>query len=101
MIRFLAAVLLAASICGAAAQALSLTDNERRAVLSHGPWPAPWTPDASNRASGKPAAIELGERLFFDRRLSSSGKVLCATCHAPFRDWQDGRARGFGLAEGE
>jgi len=25
--------------------------------------------------------------------------VLCATCHAPFRAFQDGRARGFGLAE--
>jgi len=25
---------------------------------------------------------ELGERLFFEPRLSPSGKVLCATCHA-------------------
>lgn len=49
--------------------------------------------------SGSAAAIELGERLFFDPRLSPSGKVLCATCHAPFRGWQDGRERARGLVE--
>src|SRR5262249_44807192 len=49
--------------------------------------------------SGNPAAIELGERLFFDPRLSPSGKVLCATCHAPFRGWQDARERAQGLVE--
>lgn len=27
--------------------------------------------------------VELGRRLFFDRRLSSSGTVSCATCHEP------------------
>lgn len=74
---------------------------EKNAVLRHGPWPAPWSPDHSNRASGNPAAIELGERLFFEPRLSPSGKVLCATCHAPFRGWQDARPRAFGLAEAD
>lgn len=77
------------------------TPGETRAILRHGPWPAPWSPDPSNRVSGNPAAIQLGERLFFDPRLSPSGKVLCATCHAPFRGWHDGRARAFGLAEVE
>jgi cytochrome c peroxidase len=81
------------------AQSADFTDAELRAVLLHGPWPAPWSPDPSNRASGNPEAIELGERLFFDPRLSPSGKVLCATCHAPFRGFQDARARAFGLAE--
>ncbi len=94
---FLAALLLA----GAAAQAqlLDFTDTERRLILRHGPWPAPWSPDPSNRVSGKAAAIDLGEQLFFEPRLSPSGKVLCATCHAPFRGWQDGRSRALGLAE--
>jgi cytochrome c peroxidase len=46
-------------------------------------------------------AIELGEKLFFEPRLSPSGKVLCATCHAPFRGWQDARPRAFGLEEVE
>ena len=102
--RFLAAVLLQAlllSCAGAHAQLLDFSDAERRAILRHGPWPAPWAPDPSNRASGLPRAAELGERLFFEPRLSPSGKVLCATCHAPFRDWQDGRARAFGLEEAD
>jgi cytochrome c peroxidase len=30
-----------------------------------------------------PRAAALGERLFFDPRLSSTGKVACATCHEP------------------
>jgi len=92
-----AALLLAAA--GAAAQPAELTEAETRAILRHGPWPAPWAADPSNRLSGDPRAIELGERLFFDPRLSPSGKVLCATCHVPFRGWQDGRARARGLAE--
>ena len=99
MIRALLAALLLCCSAGAGAQLLEFTDAEARAILRHGPWPAPWSPDSSNRMSGKAEAIELGERLFFDPRLSPSGKVLCATCHAPFRSWQDGRARAFGLAD--
>ncbi|HKX38465.1 MAG TPA: cytochrome c peroxidase [Burkholderiales bacterium] len=74
---------------------------EKRRILSHGPWPPPARRDPSNRVSGKPEAIALGERLFFEPRLSGSGSVLCATCHAPFRAFQDGRPRGVGLAEVE
>jgi len=66
-------------------------------ILQHGPWPPPLRRDPSNRVSGKPAAIALGEKLFFEPRLSGTGSVLCATCHAPWRQFQDGRARGFGL----
>jgi len=80
-------------------QSADFTDAELRAILRHGPWPAPWSADPSNRASGNPEAIELGERLFFEPRLSPSGKVLCATCHVPYRGFQDSRARAFGLAE--
>jgi len=99
VIRLAAAALLLLCAGPAWAQLLDFTEAEQRAILRHGPWPAPWTPDPSNRASGKPEAIEFGERLFFEPRLSPSGKVLCATCHAPYRGWQDGRARAFGLAE--
>ena len=84
-----------------AQQLLEFTDAETRAILRHGPWPAPWSRDPTNRASGNPQAIELGEHLFFDPRLSPSGKVLCATCHVPFRGWHDGRARAFGLQEAD
>jgi len=66
-------------------------------ILQHGPWPPPRVRDPSNRVSGKPEAIALGEKLFFEPRLSGTGSVLCATCHAPFRAFQDGRARAFGL----
>ena len=93
---FILALLVSA---GAQAQVLEFTDVETRAILRHGPWPAPWSPDASNRVSSLPEAIDFGERLFFEPRLSPSGKVLCATCHVPFRGWQDARARAFGLVE--
>jgi len=99
---FIAALaLMAARPAGADGPPLDFGDAERRAILRHGPWPAPWSPDPSNRVSGKPAAIEFGERLFFEPRLSPSGKVLCATCHVPYRGWQDARARAFGLVEVE
>ena len=86
------------------AHALSLsqfTEEEIRKILSHGPWPPAPARDPSNRVSGKPEAIALGERLFFEPRLSGSGAVLCATCHVPFRAFQDGRPRGVGLKEVE
>ena len=49
-----------------------------RAILRHGPWPPPPAPDPTNRVSGNPEAIALGERLFFEPRLSAR-----ARCCAP------------------
>jgi cytochrome c peroxidase len=57
-------------------------------------------PDRSNRVEADPAAIALGKRLFFDQRLSSNGKVACASCHDPARQFQDGRALAQGVATG-
>jgi len=34
--------------------------------------------------------VELGRRLFFDRRLSRTGEVSCSTCHQPERAFSDG-----------
>ena len=82
----------------AAQAATAFTDSETRAILSHGPWPMPWTPDPSNRVSGSAQAIDLGERLFFERRLSVNGEVSCSRCHLPERNWTDGEARARGLA---
>lgn len=61
---------------------------------------SPLPSDASNRFADNPASVELGRRLFFDQRLSSNGKVACAGCHDPKRDFQDGRslAKGVGRA---
>lgn len=73
--------------------------DERRRILSHGPWPPKRVRDPSNRVSGNVHAVSLGERLFHDARLSGPGTVSCASCHVPGRDWQDGRPRGRGLEE--
>ena len=73
------------------------SEDEKARILSHGPWPPAPRRDASNRVSGKPEAIAFGERLFFEPRLSSTGSVLCATCHVPFRAFQDARPLAFGL----
>jgi len=62
-----------------------------------GPLPA----DPSNRFADVPAAAELGHRLFFDTRLSLDGRVSCATCHDPRKDFQDSTplAKGVGTTE--
>jgi cytochrome c peroxidase len=36
--------------------------------------------------------IELGKKLFFDRRLSGDGTMSCATCHDPEMAFTDGQA---------
>lgn len=43
---------------------------------------------AQNRQT--PAKVELGKKLFFDRRLSGDGTMSCATCHDPERGFSDG-----------
>jgi cytochrome c peroxidase len=42
-------------------------------------------PGSSLRASGTPLtpAAQLGQRLFFEKRLSASGTLSCASCHDP------------------
>jgi len=91
-----------APCAGAAAEdPPSFTDSEVRAILAHGPWPVPRKDDPSNRVSGKREAIEFGERLFFDQRLSASGAFSCGTCHVPERNWTDNRTRGAAAAEVE
>lgn len=58
----------------------------------------PLPADPSNRVADDPRAAALGEKLFFDARLSGNGKVSCATCHVPQADFQDGKplAQGMG-----
>lgn len=40
--------------------------------------------------------IKLGKALFFDTRLSASGKISCATCHLPELNWTDGKEKSVG-----
>jgi cytochrome c peroxidase len=96
-VRLVPMLLLAALSAPAHAQP-ALDATERAKVLAHGPWPPPWTGDASNRASMKPRAVAFGERLFFDTRLSKNGLVSCAACHQPKKTWTDGHAKGIGLS---
>jgi cytochrome c peroxidase len=55
--------------------------------------------DPSNKVADDPRAAALGQRLFFDERLSVNGKVACASCHQPALLFQDGRplAQGVGV----
>ncbi len=39
-----------------------------------------------------PEKVELGKKLFFDRRLSGDGTMSCATCHNPETGYSDGLA---------
>jgi len=86
-------------LVSASALAASFTDEEVRKIQSHGPWPAPWSRDPSNRVSGNANATDLGERLFFERRLSVNGDISCSRCHLPERNWSDGLPRAVGIAE--
>lgn len=53
--------------------------------------------DPTNRYADNPRAAEFGKQLFFDTRLSSNGKVACATCHVPDRQFQDGTPLAAGV----
>jgi cytochrome c peroxidase len=44
-----------------------------------------------------PAVVSLGEKLFFDSRLSADSTVSCATCHDPARAFTDGRPVSIGI----
>jgi len=76
----------------------TFTAAEQALILSLGPWPPPPVPDSSNRVSGKPAGIRLGQALFFDANLSLDGKQSCASCHQPGAAWSrpDRGAGGLG-----
>jgi cytochrome c peroxidase len=57
----------------------------------------PQRADPSNRYADDSLAARFGRKLFFDTLLSANGKVSCATCHLPDRDFQDDRALANGV----
>lgn len=77
---------------------IEFSEVEVARILSHGPWPMPWTRDPSNGVSGSATAIDLGERLFFDEKLSVNSNVSCGTCHIAEYNWTDGVKRNKGQA---
>src|SRR5437867_5241673 len=44
-----------------------------------------------------PEKIALGQKLFFDGRLSADGTVACASCHNPERAFTDGKPMSVGI----
>jgi cytochrome c peroxidase len=91
---------------------ISLTQQSLRKIYSKSPdkWPVPLVDAGVDwKELGKlPAGplqhkldsfrylIELGKVLFFDPRLSGSGKISCASCHQPELSWTDGKERSIG-----
>lgn len=57
-------------------------------VVPHalGPLPPPPSPPGNPTTAEK---VELGKKLFFDRRLSGDGTMSCATCHDPSTGFAD------------
>ena len=83
-------------------QLAEFSEEEIAKILQHGPWPPP--PRSATRATASrasPRRSRSASKLFFEPRLSGTGSVLCASCHVPFRAFQDSRARAFGLQEVE
>ncbi len=62
---------------------LALLATTAAAAGADAPWHAlPTTTPSPAANPGTPAKVELGRMLFHDKRLSESGTVSCATCHA-------------------
>ncbi|WP_326534773.1 cytochrome-c peroxidase [Pseudorhodoferax sp.] len=70
--------------------------DEKARIAALGPWPPPAALDAGNRWAGQPAAVQLGQQLFFDPRLSPDGRLACVSCHLPPLAFADGRSRSHG-----
>ncbi|HEX4875216.1 MAG TPA: cytochrome c peroxidase [Chitinophagaceae bacterium] len=86
--------------------------NKLRKIYSSPPskWPRPWVDEKiswtelgllpespfENQKDSLLHIIELGKTLFFDPRLSASGKISCATCHQPEQNWTDGKEKSIG-----
>ena len=61
----------------------------------------PLAADPSNQYADDPRAAAFGQKLFFDTRFSSNGRVACATCHLTDKLFQDGTplANGVGTTD--
>lgn len=99
-LRFIAAALIFLVLTPSFAAADEWTKSELAVLRSLwiGSLP-PLPPDTTNRVADDPRAADFGHRLFFDTRLSANGKVACATCHDPARDFTDGRKRSRGMSD--
>jgi cytochrome c peroxidase len=63
-------------------------------------FPAALTDSATPKNNPQtPEKIALGEKLFFDGRLSANGTVACASCHDPRLAFTDGRPVAVGIGD--
>jgi len=83
----------AADVEGAAASALAQPKSMRQPGLPAAATRAAIPPD-NPQTAGK---IALGQRLFFDPRLSADGTIACSTCHDPARAFTDGKPVSIGI----
>ena len=56
-------------------------------------WISPKAMPAPADNPSTPQRVALGEKLFFDARLSIHGRTSCSSCHLPERGWADGVPR--------
>ncbi|HNP36224.1 MAG TPA: cytochrome c peroxidase [Woeseiaceae bacterium] len=75
------------------------TDDQIRELSSMSLGELELPPDPTNKMSGDSAAAAFGQQLFFDERLSSNGRVSCASCHDPAQGFQDGQPLGTGVGQ--
>ncbi len=75
------------------------TAEELAAIERHSPLGKP-AADLTNVVADNSAAALLGQRLFYDVRLSGNGQIACATCHQPARAFTDGRPVAQALGTG-
>lgn len=105
-------ILLAASCTvsgSSAAQTVDFSPSEVRKILSHGPWPVGKNFSAygdagneysENKYSGNTAVQVFGKALFFNKQLSPTGTMACASCHQPSKAFADGVDKSAGLSKG-
>jgi len=83
MIKFLAAVILAVSVQHAFSGDFDGPEYPYKVPLGLK------APDVPSDNPVTDAKVDLGKKLYFDKRLSRDGTISCATCHAPEKGWTD------------
>ncbi|MFO1465494.1 MAG: cytochrome-c peroxidase [Steroidobacteraceae bacterium] len=91
-----AAILVITGLAGAMAGANTASGEGYHWKLPPG-FPPPAVPARNPMSEAK---VELGQRLFFDPRLSVTHRHACASCHIPALGYTDGRLRSEGATGG-
>ncbi|MGK0185872.1 MAG: cytochrome c peroxidase [Verrucomicrobiales bacterium] len=84
------------SVIGELVEPVIFTAQELREIQKLSPLPD-IPPSPTNLFADDPKAAWLGQRMFYDGRLSSDGQVSCATCHDPNLGFSDGKPLSEGL----